>query len=110
MAENLRTSVEQHCFNIGDGLNINVTCSIGFASYPFLLNKPDAANWQQVLDIADSALYAAKKSQRNAWLGINADQYQDSNIVPLLIKTPALAVNHQKINLLTSFNNKKMQW
>lgn len=40
LAERLRKSVENHIFDIGEGKKIKKTCSIGFASFPFLPNQP----------------------------------------------------------------------
>jgi hypothetical protein len=55
-------------FTLGDGQIVRTTCSVGYASYPFLRTDPDLLTWEQVLNLADSALYAAKK-RRNAWVG-----------------------------------------
>ena len=41
LAERLRQSVEIHNFDIGRGKTLNNACSIGFAYFPFLVNKPD---------------------------------------------------------------------
>jgi diguanylate cyclase (GGDEF)-like protein len=71
LAERLRQSVEAHDFDIGQGKTLKKTCSIGFASFPFLANKPECLVWEQVLDIADYCMYVAKKSNRNAWVGLN---------------------------------------
>ncbi|PCK05584.1 MAG: hypothetical protein COA42_18130 [Alteromonadaceae bacterium] len=72
MAEKIRLAIEQHTFILDDGTHLQKTCSIGYACYPFFLNQPESVSWQQVLDIADTCLYAAKKSQRNAWVGLYA--------------------------------------
>lgn len=71
LAEKLRESVEKHNFVIGEGRILSKTCSIGYASFPFSLNNPEALKWEQVLDIADHCLYAAKKSTRNTWIGLS---------------------------------------
>jgi predicted signal transduction protein with EAL and GGDEF domain len=49
-----------------------MTCSIGFAAYPFLPEDPRRVAWEEVLDIADICLYAAKGSGRNCWTGVVA--------------------------------------
>ena len=46
------------------------TCSVGFAFYPFLATQPTLLSGEQVIRIADRALYLAKTSGRNAWVGI----------------------------------------
>lgn len=70
MAERIRNSIAKHEFVLGDGTALHKTCSIGFACFPFLLNHTAALSWEQVIDIADHALYAAKKSGRNRCVGL----------------------------------------
>lgn len=69
-AERLRLTVEQHAFAISDSQSINMTCSIGFACYPITAGDTPTLSWNQIIDVADICLYAAKKSQKNAWVGI----------------------------------------
>jgi len=70
LAERLRKAFENYHFEIGENLSIRKTCSIGFASYPFLPLPNEDVSWLNVIDIADAALYAVKHSGRNAWLGL----------------------------------------
>ena len=44
------------------------TCSIGFVCYPLLRAQPDVVPWDDVLNLADTAMYQAKE-ERNAWVG-----------------------------------------
>ncbi len=72
IAERLRHCIETHDFVIADGETTRCTASIGYASYPF---DPDFAHpltWECTIGIADCALYAAKKTSRNAWVGLSA--------------------------------------
>ena len=71
VAERLREAMETYEFDIGDGEVIQNTCSIGFACYPFLYDEPEVMSWTQVVDVADHCLFAAKKTQRNAWVGLS---------------------------------------
>ena len=59
IAEAIRSSLEQTTFLI-DSRKINITASIGLASYP-----KHAKNSQQVLKMADEAMYNAKSKSRN---------------------------------------------
>jgi predicted signal transduction protein with EAL and GGDEF domain len=71
LAERIRTKVSQHVFDIGEGRVVRTTCSVGFASYPFFREQLDALSWEQVISVADRALYVAKASGRNAWVGFH---------------------------------------
>lgn len=73
VAERIRSSVAQHEFALPNGERLHKTCSIGFACFPFLHDRPMALSWEQVIDIADQALYAAKRSGRNRCVGIAAN-------------------------------------
>ncbi len=71
LAERIRSSVAQHVFELGEGRVVRTTCSIGFACYPFFREQLDALSWEQVVSVADRALYVAKASGRNAWVGFH---------------------------------------
>ena len=70
MAERIRKSIEQTPFKLADDTILHKTCSIGFACFPFLRDHPMELSWEQVIDVADHALYAAKKSGRNRSVGL----------------------------------------
>jgi diguanylate cyclase (GGDEF)-like protein len=61
LAEKLRAAVEAHPFLLPDGTVLRRTCSVGFASWP-----AGSATFEQIVDRADAALYAAKRGGRNA--------------------------------------------
>ena len=60
IAERLRTEVELHAFDIGDGKTADITVSIGVATYLQQANSLEA-----LVKAADVALYAAKQAGRN---------------------------------------------
>ncbi len=70
LAERIRSRVESTPFGVADGQKVRITCSVGFASWPFFRHEPEALGWQEVLDLADRCLYLAKNSGRNAWIGV----------------------------------------
>lgn len=48
---------------------IDITCSMGFAHYPFDETAPKAMSWDQVSTLADKALYSAKTRPGVTWCG-----------------------------------------
>jgi diguanylate cyclase (GGDEF)-like protein len=88
LAERVRSRVAQHVFEIGEGRVVRTTCSIGVACYPFFREQLDALSWEQVISVADRALYVAKASGRNAWVGFHP------GIVALPIQGLFSAISH----------------
>jgi len=70
LAERLRVAVAGEPFAIGPDQALQRTCSIGFASFPFVPRAPRWLNWVQVVELADRALYLAKGSGRNRAIGV----------------------------------------
>jgi diguanylate cyclase (GGDEF)-like protein len=68
LAEEIRARTAELRFRVSDTASAHTTCSIGFACYPFVLESPLWATWEEVLNLADMALYRAKVL-RDAWLG-----------------------------------------
>ena len=69
LAERIRSTVANHNFMLGDGQIVRTTCSIGFAAYPLFRNKVDDSGLDQIINLADSLMYEAKKT-RDAWAGM----------------------------------------
>jgi diguanylate cyclase (GGDEF)-like protein len=68
LAERIRATVARRRFPISNSQLARTSCSIGFASYPFVADDPYLLSWEQTLKIADMALYRAK-ARRNTWIG-----------------------------------------
>lgn len=77
LAERIRSNLSQRVFAIGNGQVARSTASIGYASFPFIKEQPDLLQWEEVLGVADAAMYEAKK-KRNAWLGIEGIAWDGS--------------------------------
>ena len=70
LSDRLRHAVESHAFELGNGDTVRLSCSVGFSFYPFMYRAPTLFTWEQVLDLADRALYRAKAGGRNRWVGL----------------------------------------
>jgi diguanylate cyclase (GGDEF)-like protein len=77
LAEKIREGIATHEFRLEDGTVLERTCSIGFAAWPFSPEQPRAIGWEEIVDLADLGLYAAKRSGRNRWVGIEAGEAAD---------------------------------
>ncbi len=71
LAERILHSVRDATFEIETGHVLRATVSIGFSLLPYDPNDRSSKDWQKTIDIADLALYAAKHSGRNGWVGTN---------------------------------------
>jgi two-component system, sensor histidine kinase ChiS len=69
LASRIRESVASLDIKVGEK-NIKVTCSVGYAAYPLCTHSPECYTPEMVIKVADVALYAAKNSGRNAWIGV----------------------------------------
>jgi len=56
-------------FYAGGGREARLTCSVGWAPFPWLLGEPSAQTHEEVLTIADRALSLAKEAGRNRAVG-----------------------------------------
>jgi len=57
-------------FVLPGGQTLRLTCSVGYAIYPFHPARPERLGWEQVFRMADESLYGAKDQGRNRLQGI----------------------------------------
>ena len=57
-------------FDLGHGIRVSKTCSVGWAPYPWRRNSYEAICAEEVIALADDALYRAKAMGRNQGVGI----------------------------------------
>jgi len=59
-------------FDLGQGISLRKTCSVGWAAYPWCRGAFEALCAQESIALADAALYQAKSLGRNQGVGIVA--------------------------------------
>ncbi len=64
----IQSAVATHPFDLGNGLVLPLTCSVGLSQYP-LERDDDGARlgWESLIELADQALYYVKAHGRNGW-------------------------------------------
>ncbi|HOW86773.1 MAG TPA: diguanylate cyclase [Candidatus Aminicenantes bacterium] len=92
LAERFRRRVASHPFDLGGGRVIRCTCSIGFSFYPVVGGRPGSFSWENVVEMADRCLLAAKRSGRDAWVGIAASPGADPNELTGRLPTDLVAL------------------
>ena len=67
LAERVRRSVAEQAFDVGNGQHLPLTCSIGLAEYPLFRGDGQQLGWEQMVELADAALYWVKANGRDGW-------------------------------------------
>src|ERR1700674_1907522 len=57
-------------FDLGHGIHVRKTCSVGWAAFPWSRRAYEAICAEEVIELADTALYRAKTGGRNQGVGI----------------------------------------
>ncbi len=65
--ERLRQKIENADFYVSENKRTQITCSIGFAEYPFFRDDVHRLSWEHTVELADHALYTVKQNGRNGW-------------------------------------------
>lgn len=110
MAERIRVAVAQYAFDLGDGQQLQKTCSIGYAVYPFYPHMPNSLTWEQVVDTADRALYAAKNAGRDCWVGVASKPGALLDINPAVDKNLNLLLAKNEIVIETSVDKARLKF
>ncbi len=72
-AERIRLRLATHSFRLGDGRELRLTGSIGFAMYPPTPELRASVDWTLSMELADAALYRVKQWGRNGCAGLIAN-------------------------------------
>ncbi len=89
MAEKIRAAVAGHPFALPDGTVLRKTVSIGYAACPAVPGRMDGMELDTLQRLADTALYAAKRSWRDAWVGVSLRSGMRDGAVAHFLADPA---------------------
>jgi diguanylate cyclase (GGDEF)-like protein len=112
IARKILDEVRSRVYPFGDNQELRLTCSVGYSAFPVLVGEPGAFGWEEVVEIADQCLYAAKRTGRDGFVGVYLDtlEEQPDLIRRLLHDLPEL-VGEGKVVLRSSFGEgKPLAW
>jgi diguanylate cyclase (GGDEF)-like protein len=68
--ERILNIMSSGAFDLGHGVQVRKTCSVGWAPFPWSRGAYEAVCAEEIIELADSALYRAKAAGRNQGVGI----------------------------------------
>ncbi|WP_230595942.1 ligand-binding sensor domain-containing diguanylate cyclase [Xanthomonas albilineans] len=93
-AERLCNAIAAHPFVFDHGNQGRVTCSIGMAEFPFVHDPDNQLGWEQLLVLADRALYQAKARGRNGWAAYRPLPGTQAEQVLAALQEPSERMSH----------------
>ena len=70
LASRVLSAISSEPIVLESGLSVRSTCSVGWAAFPWFRGEPERIAYEEVLKLADAALYEAKKAGRNQAVGM----------------------------------------
>ncbi len=83
IGDRIHKEMAVHAFNIGSGEPLRLTCSVGLSEYPLFRDAQQRPGWEQMVEIADAALYWVKQHGRNGWAAFRPTTQTD---LPILLR------------------------
>ena len=80
-------AVRNEPFDVGNGVEIHKTCSIGWAPFPWFKDDVNMLSIDNVIEMADRALYIAKREGRNRAYGLLPTENVYKSEKPITIET-----------------------
>ena len=102
LAERVRVGLSEFPYRLGGGATAHLSCSIGFAVYPFSPLNPELATWQQVSAIADQCTYIAKENGKDCWVGVHGTLSTTRDDVELMSKDVHQVLDTGRITIRSS--------
>jgi diguanylate cyclase (GGDEF)-like protein len=67
IGQRIRMAISTHPFDIGLSEPLHLTCSVGLCEYPLFRDAQQGLGWEQMVELADAALYWVKQHGRDGW-------------------------------------------
>ena len=69
LADRILDRVRQTVFRTDDGIEMRLTCSIGFAAHPVPGDRSEIPSWERTVELARHAVDAAGRWSEDSWVG-----------------------------------------
>ena len=103
LGERIRRAVAEHSFDLGDSVHVSLTCSIGLAESGLYLNGMQSVGWEQLVELADAALYWVKENGRNGWSALRPKPDVDfAELVEKLHLGAQTMIDTDRVTLISS--------
>lgn len=103
LGERIRSAVAEHRFEVGLPEPLRLTCSIGLVECPLFREGRGSLSWEQMVELADRALYHVKGHGRNGWAAFRpAPGTSAETLLEVLRGDPAQWLASGRIQLLAS--------
>jgi len=107
----LHNGIKSALYDIDQDNKLKITCSIGAAVFPFHKKWPSSVSWENVVQVVDTCLYAAKRSGRDAWVGVmSTDKATVEDINTDLSQHLPELIQSGKIEMKTSITSDDVKW
>jgi diguanylate cyclase (GGDEF)-like protein len=99
----IRTAVSTHEFDIGLPQPLHLTCSVGMSEYPLFRDAQQGLGWEQMVELADAALYWVKGHGRDGWAAFRPTLHTDlATLMRDLQQSVTDLAQADRLQLLTS--------
>ncbi|MES2900167.1 MAG: diguanylate cyclase [Pseudomonadota bacterium] len=103
LGERIRRAVAGHSFDLGDGVHVSLTCSVGLAESGLYLTGAQSVNWEQLVELADAALYWVKENGRNGWSALRPNPDVDfAGLIEKLHLGAQIMIDTGRVTILSS--------
>jgi diguanylate cyclase (GGDEF)-like protein len=77
IGQRIRSAIGNHPFDIGLAEPLHLTCSVGLSEYPLFRDAQQGLGWEQMVELADAALYWVKQHGRDGWAAFRPTEMTD---------------------------------
>ncbi|MES3022433.1 MAG: diguanylate cyclase [Pseudomonadota bacterium] len=103
LGERIRAAVAGRMFDVGDGLQVPITCSVGLSEYGLFRAPTRRVGWEQMIELADAALYWVKENGRDGWAALRPPANADvENLITQLHTGVQGMIDAGRLNIISS--------